>query len=115
MKKLYASVTGIEQGAVQLFSDFADDGPMWSGTGAREAVVEVLFSKPFKNEPSVQISLQMIDAKNSANLRYDLSPFDIREESFKIRFKTWSDTQIARAVASWIAIGEAPGEGDWEV
>jgi len=69
MKKLYSSVTGVDQGSVQLFSDFQDQGEMWSGQGERERSVSVEFSEPFKSQPSVFITLELLDLHSGANHR----------------------------------------------
>ena len=36
MRYLAGHMLGIEQGSIQLFSDFRDGGPMWTGEGPRE-------------------------------------------------------------------------------
>jgi hypothetical protein len=115
MKKLYSSVTGIDQGSVQLFSDFEDNGEMWSGDGDRERMVPVLFSEVFKTVPSVFITLELLDLHSGANHRTVTLAENITEQGFDAVLRTWGDTRIARARATWLAIGEVKGDEDWEI
>ena len=115
MQKLYSSVTGIAQGTELLFSDHENDGPMWAGEGPREVVLKVDYGGRFKERPAVFVSLAMIDGAHWTNQRIELKAQAISRSSFEIHFKTWADTKIARAAASWMAIGDAAGEGDWDV
>lgn len=115
MKKLNSAIVGIDQGVTDLFSDFEDDGPMWSGEGTRERFVKVQFSSAFKSIPAVHASLKMIDIKHDHNYRLDLQVGSISETGFVLLIRTWADTKIARASATWMAIGEMRDESDWEV
>lgn len=115
MKKLYSSVTGIDRGSVQLFSDFEENGEMWVGKGERERTVTVAFSESFKSVPTVFITLEMLDLHNKTNYRVVTVAENITEAGFDAVFKTWADTRVARAIASWMAIGEARGEDDWDM
>ncbi|MEM7439285.1 MAG: H-type lectin domain-containing protein [Pseudomonadota bacterium] len=115
MKKLYSSVTGIDQGTVALFSDFEDGGDMWSSDGDRERRLRIDFSEAFKAAPAVTVALELLDMHNGANLRHVITAQEITETGFDIVFRTWGDTRIARARASWMAIGEARGDEDWEI
>ncbi len=115
MKKLNAALVGLDQGSVQLFSDFEDGGEMWTGTGERERIVSVAFSEEFKSEPLVFVSLEMLDLDNQSNHRVSTVAQNITPVGFEMSFKTWSDTRIARAVAAWMAIGEVADDEDWDV
>ncbi|WGI22642.1 H-type lectin domain-containing protein [Amylibacter sp. IMCC11727] len=115
MKKLYSSVTGVDQGSIQLFSDFEDEGEMWSGTGERERWMPVEFSEPFKGIPSVFITLELLDLHSGANHRTVTVAENISETGFDAILRTWGDTRIARARAAWIAIGEVKGDEDWDI
>ena len=44
MKRIASHLIGIDQGDLMLFSDYEDDGEMWTGEGARERVVPVIFA-----------------------------------------------------------------------
>ena len=115
MKKLYSSVTGVDQGSVQLFSDFEDDGDMWSGTGERQRVVSVTFSEEFKTKPAVFVALEMLDLHKQSNHRVVTKAQNISLSGFEVAFKTWGDTRIARASAAWMAIGDVKGDEDWDI
>lgn len=115
LHKIYSSVTGIAQGRVSLFADYEDEGEMWAGEGPRSCVIAVEFDEKFKLPPSVEVNLSMLDSAEWTNQRFDLSVQNITETGFEILFKTWGDTKIARAAATWMAIGDAYGEGDWQV
>lgn len=115
MKKLYSTVTGIDQGAVPLFSDFEEGGDMWSGHGERERRVSVSFSEPFKSPPAVSVTMELLDMHNGANHRTVLLAENVTQEGFDIVFRTWGDTRIARARAAWTAVGEARGDEDWDI
>jgi hypothetical protein len=115
MKKLYSSVTGIDQGSVQLFSDFEDGGEMWSGQGERERWIPVEFSEPFSQIPSVFITLELLDLHSGANHRIVMVAENITSAGFDAILRTWGDTRIARARAAWIAIGEVKSDDDWDI
>ncbi|MEM6618124.1 MAG: H-type lectin domain-containing protein [Pseudomonadota bacterium] len=115
MKKIYGSVTGVDQGVATLFSDFEDGGVMWTSSGDRQVSVPVTFAEPFKDIPAVTVSLELLDMHNGANNRYVISAQGVRPDGFDIVFRTWGDTRIARARAGWMAIGAARGDEDWDV
>jgi len=98
-----------------LFSDFDNDGEMWTGSGPRESRTHIRFDDPFKTNPSVQVSMDMWDIDQKTNLRADISSTSITENGFTIVFKTWGNTKIARVRASWLAIGEAIGNDEWDI
>lgn len=115
MKRISKHLMGIDQGDLLLFSDYENDGPMWSNTGPRELRKFVRFSQEFSSPPIVQIGLSMLDIGNENNFRYDLTTDHIQPNGFQVVFKTWGDTKIARARAAWIAMGELDHEEDWKV
>lgn len=98
-----------------MFSDFTDDGPMWTGTGPREVSSVVRFDTPFTNTPSVHVALNMWDCNSDTNQRMDLSAEDITEGGFSLVFRTWGDSRVARVRASWMVIGSVPYDDNWEL
>lgn len=106
---------GVDQGTTDLFSDFENKGAMWAGHGTRACRVRVQFNQPFKTKPVVHVGLDMWDQCNSTNQRGDLRTEKVDETGFDVVFTTWSDTRIARARASWLAIGEMKGDDEWEL
>ncbi len=115
MKRLSSNAIGVDQGTVTLFSDFDSGGEMWTGKGPREKRVAVTFSTPFRTAPAVHISLSMLDIERHQNQRMDLGVELVTEKGFQIVFRTWDDTRIARARASWMAVGELSDEDDWAI
>ncbi len=115
MKRLQNFLVGVEQGETPLFSDFQDNGPMWAEHGARQVVRGVRFSEPYRKAPTVQVSLSMWDIHSDTNSRMEISAEDVTAEGFNLVFRTWGDTQVARARASWFAIGELAHDDDWEI
>lgn len=115
MKRLYAAAIGIDQGNVNLFSDFATDGDMWTGHGPRERSQWVDFSEKFASAPMVTVSLSLWDMDSNHNVRAEIEARDITPAGFNIVFKTWGDSRIARVRMSWQAIGELHAEDQWDV
>ena len=114
MTKILSSALAIDQGDVLVFSDLEDGGEMWTGKGDRSRTARVNFREQFRERPMVSLGIKMIDADTGANLRYDLILEDVSSTGFNIRFKTWGDTKIARARASWMAIGGVEAEDNWD-
>ncbi|SLN51816.1 H-type lectin domain protein [Roseivivax jejudonensis] len=104
---------GVAQGTVELFSDFADGGEMWTGSGSRERRRRVEFPDPFSAPPAVHLSLALWDVDAAANMRADLSTENVAADGFEMVFRTWGDTRIARVRLSWMAIGPVASEDDW--
>ncbi|WP_010138580.1 H-type lectin domain-containing protein [Oceanicola sp. S124] len=115
MKKLTSHCIGVDDGEVVLFSDFQDEGDMWTGTGPRERRRHVAFSEPYLSPPTVHCTLSMWDMDNGTNLRGDIQAENVTCEGFDAVFKTWGDSRIARARARWMAIGALRAADDWEV
>ncbi|MFZ5711204.1 MAG: H-type lectin domain-containing protein [Pseudomonadota bacterium] len=115
MNRVSASLLGVEQGSLVLFSDFQDGGTMWTGQGPRELRRAVIFSEAFAADPAVQVTLSMWDMDQKTNQRADISAEMVNPEGFVIVFRTWGDTRVARVRADWLAIGELRGEDDWEI
>jgi H-type lectin domain. len=114
MRKLRNHLVGIDQGQVMLFADFQDDGPMWTGTGPREARRSVTFAEPFRSPPAVQVTMSLFDMDQKTNQRADLTAEAVTEHGMEIVFRTWGDTRVARVRAAWMAIGEVYHPDDWD-
>jgi hypothetical protein len=115
MKRISTGSLGIEQGSLLLFSDFADDGPMWTAQGHRESRSAVTFSTPFRQLPAVIVGISLMDIDHCSNTRTELLAEGVTKAGFEIVFRTWSDTRVARIRADWTALGAVLGEEDWEV
>ena len=105
----------VQQGTETLFSDFASDGPMWTGEGQRERRVAVRFATAFRAAPVVHVALAMLDLDGQRNHRTEILAEAIGPAGFEIVFRTWGDSRIARARASWLALGEVAADDLWEV
>jgi hypothetical protein len=115
MKRISSGAVGIEQGTRVLFSDFADDGVMWTGNGPRESRHIVTFKEPFSDAPAVQVSMGMWDMDHKTNSRADIVAEHITPKGFHIVFRTWADTRVARVRADWLAIGALKSADEWDV
>lgn len=115
MKFFTTHPIGIAQGEEALFSDFADDGEMWTGSGPRERRKSVRFEDRFRSVPVVQIGISLWDIDTETPVRAEIRAENVTEAGFDAVFRTWSDTRVARIRAAWIAIGEVTHDDDWEV
>ncbi|MDQ2067388.1 H-type lectin domain-containing protein [Xinfangfangia sp. CPCC 101601] len=114
MKRI-GSGTGVLQGSRVLFSDFADDGVMWTGNGNRECRFMVTFKPAFRQVPAVTVGISMWDMDHKTNSRADISAENVTASGFHIVFRTWGDSRVARVRADWMAIGAVKDDDDWDV
>jgi hypothetical protein len=115
MQRLTSNNIGITQGSRVLFSDYIDDGPMWTGTGPREHRFGVDFAESYAEVPNVMVSIAMWDADTKTNQRMDISAENISEAGFELVFRTWGDSRVARVRANWMVIGPLLNEDDWDL
>lgn len=115
MRKFSQHSLGIDQGDLVLFSDFEDDGEMWTGEGPREARRRVRFAEGFAAIPVVQTSMSMWDIARGTNSRADVTAERIDRDGFDIVFRTWGDTRVARVRVAWIALGAVANDDGWDV
>ncbi len=115
MHRFSSHQIGICQGSRVLFSDFVDDGPMWTGNGPREHRTAVSFDESYTSPPIVHVSMTMWDAHSNTNQRMDLSAENITRDGFDLVFRTWGDSRVARIRAAWMVMGGLPNDDDWEL
>lgn len=115
MPRFRSSSIAVEQGTSLLFSDYADDGPMWSGNGPRDCAQAVTFAEPFLAPPLVHVAISMWDTDGGTNQRADLRAEKVTRTGFTLVFRTWGDSRVARIRADWMAIGSLADEDAWEV
>jgi hypothetical protein len=115
MKRISSGTVGIEQGSRVLFSDFADDGVMWTGNGPRESRHIVTFKEKFKENPTVSVSISMWDMDHKTNSRADITAENVTAKGFHLVFRTWGDSRVARIRADWLVIGAVNSDDDWEI
>ena len=113
--KRFNGPIGIEQGSKVLFSDYAHDGAMWTGSGPREVRHAQEFNEPFVDPPLVTVGVSMWDIAHQTNSRVDISADNVTSQGFEIVFRTWADTRIARIRADWMAFGRIRDEDEWEL
>lgn len=106
---------GVDQGEHIMFSDYENNGRMWSGHGTRQRKKTIVFSEPFVHEPTVHVSLSLWDVDKDTNVRADVQAKNISSTGFDLIFRTWDDTRIARVRLAWMAIGELHDEDGWDV
>lgn len=115
MRKIASHMIGVDQGDVVLFSDFEDDGKMWTGEGPRLHRTKVKFADAFDAPPAVTVALSMWDMSNTANMRADVQAEKVDRKGFEIVFRTWGDTRVARVRVAWQAIGAISDEEAWDI
>lgn len=105
----------IEQGTRILFSDFAHDGAMWTGSGPREVRQQQNFKDAFLAPPVVTVGISMWDMDHKTNSRVDILAENVTATGFEIVFRTWGDTRVARVRADWMALGSVKDDDNWDV
>ncbi|QUJ75535.1 H-type lectin domain-containing protein [Sulfitobacter albidus] len=115
MKKLRASIVGIDSGDEVLFEDFEDGGEMWTGRGQRERRRRIKFSESYLFPPTVHLTISLWDMDAGAILRADVTAESVTEKSFDMVFRTWGDTRIARTRIAWMSVGELEDPDAWDV
>jgi hypothetical protein len=73
--------------------------------GLRTWSTTVEFKESFSVPPTVVASLSKIDVHKDKNLRVAVRALHVDARKFVIEFRTWGDTFVHAAQASWIAYG----------
>ncbi len=115
MKRIRNNQVGVDQGDETLFSDFEDDGEMWTGDGPRERRKLIKFSSKYRVPPTVHVSLSLWDMDAQANIRAEVVAEEVTNLGFHLVFRTWGDSRVARVRMSWMAIGELAFADDWVI
>lgn len=115
MLRITKAAVGISQGDVEIFSEFDTGGDMWTGSGDRERRRHIAFDRKYTGPPAVHVTISMWDLDSGPNIRIDATADNISASGFDLVFRTWSDTRVARARMSWLAIGELGHHDDWDV
>ena len=74
-----------------------------TGSGDRSDVKEVVFTKIYKEPPRIILSVAQIDAATS-NIRYVVVPEEVTTTGFKIRVKTWGNSQMWTTIVQWATV-----------
>jgi hypothetical protein len=88
MKRIRSHLFGIDQGEHIMFSDYENDGKMWSGNGTRQRKKTIVFSEPFEAPPSVHVSMSLMDLDKETNVRSDVLAKNISTTGFDLIFRT---------------------------
>ena len=88
---------------------------MWSGEGPRESITLVEFAEAYLEPPTVHASISMWDTDGDRNQRADLRAEKITTTGFRLVFRTWGDSRIARIRADWMSIGQVADDDAWDV
>ncbi len=115
MKRFQSNSIAIDQGSNVMFSDFSNNGPMWSGEGPRETVTKVEFTETYREPPMVHVAISMWDTGGDTNQRADLRAEKITRKGFNLVFRTWGDSRVARIRADWMSVGQMPDDDIWDV
>ncbi len=115
MKRLRNHLIGIDQGSILMFSEFENEGRMWSGSGPRLRRRKQTFKEAFRLPPAVHVAISMWDTDGDTNQRADITAEKITETGFDLVFRTWGDSRVARVRADWMAMGELPDPDDWDL
>jgi hypothetical protein len=73
-------------------------------SGDRIVQMEVNFPKPFDVKPEVLISVNLLDADKTTNLRYEIKTISVSRDGFLVQVKTWADTKMSAIGGAWMAV-----------
>jgi hypothetical protein len=78
--------------------------------GIRTLRLRISFKPPFKRKPEIAVSLRLIDLGDHDNpheiKRLEVYALNEDKDGFELYFKTWEDSKVYNAAATWIAFGE---------
>ena len=77
-----------------------------TGQGVREFDSAIIFDRPFRRTPTIAVALQRMDVINKANTRILVKTSAVTTTGFTLTLRTWGNTQIWSAGASWIAYAD---------
>jgi hypothetical protein len=73
-------------------------------SGDRAVSIEVTFDKGFEVKPEIILSVSLLDAEKTTNIRYSVLAKAISRDGFVITIRTWSDSKIYGIGGSWLAV-----------
>jgi hypothetical protein len=105
---LNRTIAKVDRQTVQIGEVDLKDVPEFSqlsqGDQDREVSVHVPFTPPFAARPKVVVSLQKIDVYDPKGIpRICVGARQIEPDGFRLYFKTWRDSIVHNAAASWVA------------
>lgn len=108
MRRVRCTIEQVERQMVQIGEVDSKDVPGFSalsvGSQDREASVHVLFKPEFAARPKVVVSLQKIDVEDKKCIpRIAVDARRVEPDGFYLYFRTWRDSLVHNAAASWVA------------
>lgn len=85
------------------------DDPEWElhkGYGPRSHTVTVKFPEEFAVPPTVVVALKSFDIHEGHNVRIEVRATRVEHNQFRLTYRTWANTYVHEAQASWIAYGK---------
>lgn len=73
------------------------------GSGERMTTFSVKFPQPFEKTPEILLSVTQVDASSKTNVRYNVEVMHVDTDGFKIKIRTWADTQLYSISGFWLA------------
>ncbi|MCV3212003.1 RICIN domain-containing protein [Plectonema radiosum NIES-515] len=108
---IIADVLYIQTGEVYngyLDSQGSQGWTLNSGSGERTFTTTVKFNSPFRVPPQVSLAISGQDVGIAKNIRLQVIAKNITVDGFELTYKTWFDTVVFSAWATWTAIGVKP-------
>jgi hypothetical protein len=88
---------------------YVDNGwTLHSGSGERTFTATVKFNSPFRVPPQVSLAISGQDVGIEKNIRLQVIAKNITVDGFELTYRTWFDTVVFSAWATWTAIGVKP-------
>jgi hypothetical protein len=108
IRRVHRTIAQVERQTVQIGEVDSKDVPGFSqlskGDQDREVSVHVPFKPPFTARPKVVVSLQKIDVYDPKGIpRICVEARKIEPDGFHLYFRTWRDSTVYNAAASWVA------------
>ena len=82
------------------------DWDLHKGHGPRTFKATISFPSAFRVPPTVVVSLTMFDIASGQNARLMTYVHEAEHDKFTIAYRTWNNTWVNEARASWIAYGD---------
>jgi H-type lectin domain len=108
IRRVHRTISQVERQMVQIGEVDLKASPEYlelsKGNQDREASVYISFKPPFTARPKVVVSLQKIDVEDEKKIpRIAVDARRIEPDGFHLCFRTWRDSLVHNAAASWVA------------
>ncbi|MEM7532331.1 MAG: H-type lectin domain-containing protein [Chloroflexota bacterium] len=92
----------IESGEVERSAN-NEGWTLHEGSGHRRYTETITFTKSFLEMPNIVVSLSQFNYNDGTSVKLFVKEYNVTTTGFDLVFGTWSDTQVTRAEAQWIA------------